>query len=156
MFGLAPDSSKHKLRAIFHFETPLAVMILSSLCRHYIDPLSSGSSALRIDWTEGSGMSELMPTFPQLVDLDRLHHVISAAPVSLAALLTQLDSRWAAVPKRRSLAKGASISGARRRRGNTAQCSDAGQLIWAYPSIRSSRLRGIPKAPFCLDFDKQF
>ena len=96
-------------------------MILSPLCKNDIDPFSSGSPALRIDWMEDIGMSELMPTLPQLVDLDRLHHVTSAALHSLTALLTQSKPGCAAVLKRRSLEKGASISGARRERGNTAQ-----------------------------------
>ena len=77
---------------------------------------------------EDIGMSELMPSFPRLVDLDQLHHVTSAGPLSLAALLTQSNSGWAAVPQRRSLAKGASISGARRQGGKTAQCSDTSSL----------------------------
>lgn len=122
-------------------------MILSPLCKHDIDPFSSGSSALRIDWTECIGTCELMPSFPQLLDLDWLHHVTSVALLSLAALVIQLISRWAAVPKRRSFAKGASTSGFRRQRGDTAQWSDASQLREALPSLRPSRLRDTPKTP---------
>ena len=51
------------------------MLILSSLCGHYISPFSSGDSALRNDWMEGSALGELMPSSRQLVDLDRLHHV---------------------------------------------------------------------------------
>ena len=51
-------------------------------------------------------MGELMPTFPQLVDLDRLHHGTSAGLLSLTATLNQSNSGCAAVLKRRSLAEG--------------------------------------------------
>lgn len=93
-------------------------------------------------------MCELMPSFSQLVDLDWFHHVTSAALLSLAALLIQLISRWEAVPKRRSLAKGASISGFRRQRGDAAQWSDASQLREAFPSLRPPRFRDTPNPPF--------
>ena len=79
---------------------------LVSFVQNYINPFSSGSSALRIDWMEYIGMSELMPGSPQLVDLDGLHHVTSAAPLLLTAILNQSNSGCAAVLKRRSLAEG--------------------------------------------------
>ncbi len=128
---------------------PLAVVILSLLCRHCIDPFSSGGSALKFDWTKGSGLSELMPSLPQLVDLNLLHHVTPAS-LSPAGLLTQSDSRLTAISKRRSLAKGASVDGTRRQRSNTVQCPEASQLLWALPGPRGGRLRGIPEAPFAL------
>ena len=51
-------------------------------------------------------MSELMPSSPQLVDLDRFHHVTSAALLLLTAILNQSNSGCAAILKRRSLAEG--------------------------------------------------
>lgn len=89
--GLASDSSKHILRGFFIWKTPLVVLILSSFRRHYINPFSSGGSALRNDWTQGSALSELMPSTPQLVDLDRLPHVTPVLVLVFAVLLTQSD-----------------------------------------------------------------
>ena len=79
---------------------------LVSFVQNYINPFSSGSSALRIDWMEHIGMGELMPGFPQLVDLDRLHSVTSAALLLLTAILNQSNSGCAAVLNRRSLVEG--------------------------------------------------
>ena len=47
-----------------------------------------------------------MPSSPQLVDLDRFHHVTSAALLLLTAILNQSNPGCAAVLKRRSLAEG--------------------------------------------------
>ena len=64
MSGLAFDSSTHVLRGFCFWGTPLVVLILSSLCRHYISPFSPGRSGLRIDWTEGGALGELTPSSP--------------------------------------------------------------------------------------------
>ena len=137
MSGLASDSSNHILRSFCFWETPLAVLILSSLCRRYINPFSSGGSALKIDWIEGIALGELMPSLPQFVDLDRLQHVTIFSPLVFADLLTS------------QIGGGQLFLNANLRpTGDTAQCSDPSQLLWTLASPPGSRLRGIPKALF--------
>ena len=96
-----------------------------------------------------------MPTFLQLVDLDRFHHVTSAALLLLTAILNQSISGCAAVLKRRSLAEGVFL----------AAYVDKGTALLNAPMLthRSGpppmpqifKALKSPAGPICLDFDQQ-
>lgn len=96
-----------------------------------------------------------MPRSPQLVDLDRLHHVTPGSPLLLVGLDTQSGARWASFSKCRSLAKGESFDGAQRQRNNTARCSKASQLFLSAPVPRRIETSRHPEGAICLGLDQR-